>query len=115
MLTPAEEVPTHLQGATAAAEFLANATKKARTAFEGRQVTRLVDKAGTAEGGISAVSLRRVMQQNEDLLAQLPAVRQKLDRLATSYEARAKVEASPLGRIARSPHVRAALDALFPW
>ncbi|WP_145984552.1 hypothetical protein [Methylobacterium aquaticum] len=114
MQTPAEQVPGMVQGATAARELLANATPEARRAFSGREVTRILDEARGGEGGLSAVSIRSGMQRNEDVLAQLPEAQQSLARLARAYEGRALVEKSPLGRIARAPHVEAAIDALFP-
>lgn len=114
MQTPAEQVPGMVQGVTAARELLANATPEARRAFSGREVTRILDEARGGEGGLSAASIRTGMQRNEDVLAQLPEAQQSLARLARAYEGRALVEASPLGRIARAPHVKAAIDALFP-
>ncbi|MCJ2107845.1 hypothetical protein MKK70_21190 [Methylobacterium sp. E-041] len=114
MATPAEQVPTHLQGATAAREFLANATPTARRAFSDREVTRILDEVGSGEGGISAGALRTAMRRNEDLLVQLPEARGRLQRLALAHQAREAIERSPLGRIAARPDVKAAADVLFP-
>ncbi|KQP64059.1 hypothetical protein ASF41_22135 [Methylobacterium sp. Leaf111] len=114
MATPAEQVPGAVQGATAAREFLANATPEARRAFQDREVTRILDEVGGAEGGASATTIRAAMRRNEDLLAQLPEARQRLQRLAVAYQGREAVDRSPLGRIANSPKVSDAIAALFP-
>lgn len=114
MAKPAEQVPAEIQGATATREFLANATPAARRAFEGRQVTRILDEVGGAEGGTSATAIRAAIRKNEDVLAQIPGARDRLQRLATAYEGREAVDRSPLGRIAKRPDVDAAVEALFP-
>lgn len=114
MAKPAEQVPAEIQGATATREFLANATPAARRAFEGRQVTRILDEVGGAEGGTSATAIRAAIRKNEDVLSQIPGARDRLQRLATAYEGREAVDRSPLGRIAKRPDVDAAVEALFP-
>lgn len=111
--TPAEQVPSHLEGATAAREFLANATPAARNIFEAREVTRILDGVSGA-GGAMAERIRAAMRENEDLLALLPEARGRLQRLALAHQGREAVERSPLGRIAKSPNVRNAIEALFP-
>jgi len=113
MTTPAEQVPTNVQGATAAREFLANATPPARRAFQDRELTRILD-AVSGEGGPTAASIRAAMRREEDLLAQLPEARERLARLALAYQGREAVDRSPLGRIASRPEVKNAVDALFP-
>ncbi|AMB47845.1 hypothetical protein [Methylobacterium sp. AMS5] len=113
MATPTEQVPTHLEGATAAREFLANATPAARNAFEAREVTRILDGV-TGQGGATAERIRAAIRQNEDLLALLPEARGRLQRLALAHQGREAVERSPLGRIAERPDVKRAIDALFP-
>ncbi len=50
MSTPAEQVPSNLQGATAAREFLRDATPEARRAFQDREVTRILDEVSAGEG-----------------------------------------------------------------
>ncbi|MBB5762399.1 hypothetical protein HNR01_002019 [Methylorubrum rhodesianum] len=111
--TPAEQVPSHLEGATAAREFLANATPAARNAFEAREVTRILDGV-SGQGGATAERIRAAMRQNEDLLALLPEARGRLQRLALAHQGREAVERSPLGRIAERPDLKRAIDALFP-
>ncbi|BAU91152.1 hypothetical protein MPPM_2547 [Methylorubrum populi] len=111
--TPAEQVPTHLEGATAAREFLANATPAARNAFAAREVTRILDGV-SGQGGVTAERIRAAMRQNEDLLALLPEARRRLQRLALAHQGREAVERSPLGRIAERPDMKGAIDALFP-
>ncbi|HEV2545511.1 MAG TPA: hypothetical protein VGU70_22435 [Methylobacterium sp.] len=54
------------------------------------------------------------MRQNEDLLAQIPEARSRLQRLALAHQGREAVERSPLGRIAERPDLKRAIDALFP-
>ena len=111
--TPAEQVPSHLEGATAAREFLANATPAARNAFEAREVTRILDGV-SGQGPLTADGIRAAMCKNEDLLALMPEARGRLQRLALAHQGREAVERSPLGRIAERPDVKAAIDALFP-
>lgn len=111
--TPSEQVPSHLEGATAAREFLANATPAARSKFEAREVTRILDEV-SGDGGATAERIRAAMRQNEDLLALLPEARGRLQRLALAHQGREAVERSPLGRIAERPDVKNAIDALFP-
>jgi len=113
MSTPAEQVPSNLQGATAAREFLRDATPEARRAFQDREVTRILDEVSSGEGA-SADRIRAAMRRNEDLLSQLPEARGRLQRLANAYQGREAVERSPLGRIANRPDVKNAMDALFP-
>jgi hypothetical protein len=113
MATPSEQVPSHLEGATAAREFLANATPAARAAFEAREVTRILDGV-SGKGPLSADGIRAAMRQNEDLLAQIPEARGRLQRLALAHQGREAVERSPLGRIAERPDLKRAIDALFP-
>ncbi|MBY0322428.1 MAG: hypothetical protein K2X72_27160 [Reyranella sp.] len=114
MATPAEEVASTLQGATATREFLTNATPAAREAYEGRLSTRLLDGATDARGNVSAESLLTALRENADVLDLVPAVRTRLQEIARARDGLARVEASPLGRIAERPAVKAAVDALFP-
>ncbi|GEP04027.1 hypothetical protein [Methylobacterium oxalidis] len=114
MAKPAEQVPGEVQGATAAREFLANATPEARRAFEGRQVTRILDEVSGSDGGATEAKIQAAIRQNEDLLSQIPEARAKLTRLANAHQAREAIERSPLGRIAKSPKVKEAIAALFP-
>ena len=113
MATPSEQVPSHLEGATAAREFLANATPAARAAFEAREVTRILDGV-SGSGPLTADGIRAAMRQNEDLLGQIPEARGRLQRLALAHQGRETVERSPLGRIAERPDLKRAIDALFP-
>ncbi|OAH20811.1 hypothetical protein AX289_27245 [Methylorubrum populi] len=113
MATPSEQVPSHLEGASAAREFLANATPAARAAFEAREVTRILDGVN-GKGPLTADGIRAAMRQNEDLLAQIPEARTRLQRLALAHQGREAVERSPLGRIAERPDLKRAIDALFP-
>jgi len=114
MTTPAEQVPTNILGATAAREFLANATPAARRAFQDREVTRILDEVSGGEGGATAASIRTAMRREEDLLAQLPEARGRLTRLALAHQARETILRSPLGRIAAQPDAKAAINVLFP-
>lgn len=113
MATPTEQVPASLQGASAAREFLENATPEARRAYEARQITRILDE-GRGSGSAGGAALREAMRQNEDILALLPEARARLGTVARAREGLARVEASPLGKLADRPDVKAATEALFP-
>lgn len=115
MATPTEQVPSHLQGASAAREFLANATPAAREAYEGQTLTRVLDGATDAStGSVSADKLRTALRDQADVLDQMPAVRDRVRAIASAREGLARIEASPLGRIAERPDVKAAIEVLFP-
>lgn len=114
MQTPTEQVPGQIQGASAAREFLANATPEARRAFQAREVTRILDAASGAKGGATAESIRAAMRESEDVLGQLPEAQAQLRRLAAAHDARSAIERTPLGRIAKSRDVKQAIEVLFP-
>ncbi len=111
--TPAEQVPEVLAGPTALREALANGTPATRQAAERHVTTRLLDQATGADGNVSADALRSAMRDNADVLDQLPAVRDRLSHVVVAREGMDRVAASPLGRIARSPEVSNAIDAVF--
>ncbi|GLS44362.1 hypothetical protein [Methylobacterium brachythecii] len=115
LLTPSETVPSYLQGASAAREFLANATPKARKAFEGRTATQIIEGATDKRGVIDPDKLHTAMREHADVLAQMPETYGRLEAVAIARDGLARVEASPLGRVAtRDPDVKAAVNALFP-
>ncbi|KQP50841.1 hypothetical protein ASG40_13015 [Methylobacterium sp. Leaf399] len=113
MATPTEQVPSHLQGASAAREFLANATPAARQAYEANVATRILDAATDRRGNVDADKLSALLRESTDVLENMPDVYHRLDGVVRTRDALAKVEASPLGRIAARPDVDAAIQAVF--
>lgn len=115
LATPTEEVPSHLMGATATREFLANATPEARKAHADHLVTRIMDAATDKRGTIDPDKLHAAIRDKADVLAQMPEVFHRLDGVVVAQDGMARVMASPLGRIAKQdPVVGKAVDALFP-
>ncbi|KQP99998.1 hypothetical protein ASF59_09970 [Methylobacterium sp. Leaf121] len=112
--TPAEQVPEAITGPTALREALANGGAATRQAAERRVSTQILDAATDAKGDVSADALRKAMRDSADVLELLPTVRDRLSRLVLAREGMARVEASPLGRIAERPDVKNAIAALFP-
>lgn len=112
--TPAEQVPEAFTGPTALREALANGGAATREAVERRFSTQILDAATDARGDVSAEALRSAMRDSADVLDQLPALRDRLSNLVLAREGMARVEASPLGRIAEQPSVKAAIGTLFP-
>ncbi|MCJ2127346.1 hypothetical protein [Methylobacterium sp. E-045] len=113
MATPTEQVPTHIQGASAAREFLANATPTARQAYEGRVATKILDGASDARGNIDPDKLSVLLRDQADVLEQMPDVYHRVEAVVRARDGLARVEASPLGRIADRPDVDAAVRAVF--
>ena len=111
--TPAEQVPEVLAGPTALREALANGTPASRQAAERHVTTRLLERATGADGNVSAEALRSAMRDSADVLDQLPTVRDRLSHLVVAREGMARVEASPLGRIADTPEVSTAIRTVF--
>ncbi|WP_430913904.1 hypothetical protein [Methylobacterium sp. sgz302541] len=114
MATPTEEVPTHLQGASAAREFLANSTPAARQAYEGHVATRIMDAATDRRGNVDADALSALLRESGDVLGQMPDVYHRLDAVVRARDGLARVEASPLGKLAQTDDVRRAVNVLFP-
>ena len=112
--TPAEQVPEAFTGPTALREALANGGPATREAVERRFSTQILDAATDARGDVSAEALRTAMRDSADVLDQLPALRDRLSNLVLAREGMARVEASPLGRIAEQPNVKHAIGTLFP-
>jgi len=114
---PADRVPQAIQqgGPSAARDFNAVATPAAREAFEQNIVTQVLDKATREGTDLSADSIRQALRQNEDVLRQYPGVRDRLESVAIAREGLARLEGTPLGKLAqRDQTTRAAVDALFP-
>ncbi|WHQ69475.1 hypothetical protein [Methylorubrum extorquens] len=112
--TPAEQVPEAITGPTALREALANGSAATREAAERRLSTQILDAVTDAKGDVSAETLRKAMRENADVLDQMPALRDRLSHLVVAREGMARVEASPLGRIAQRPDVKSAISVLFP-
>lgn len=113
MATPAEQVPGIVSQPTAAREMLGQPAPNSRQALGRHIETQILDRAAGAEGDLSADTLRGAMREHADVLDALPEVRDRLSRLALAREGMARIEASPLGQIARRPDVAAATRALF--
>ncbi|GJE74492.1 hypothetical protein [Methylorubrum suomiense] len=113
MATPSEEVPSHLRGATAARELLANATPEARTAYGNRLATQILDGATDKRGAIDPDRLNGLLRDNADVLEMLPEVYGRLDGVVRARDGLDRVLASPLGRIAEQPNVKRAIGAVF--
>jgi hypothetical protein len=114
---PREKAPAAIDqgGASAAREFsdVAPRGAPARDAYEGHLATQIVDGATDAGGNLSADKLRQALRDRADVLEQFPAVRERVSNLAIARDGLARVERSPLGRIASKPDVKAAIDAVF--
>lgn len=112
---PPEKVPSAIDaGSSAARDFNAVASPEARQAYEQHLATKVLDSATDAAGNVSADRIRSALRENEDLLNQFPAVRDRLTNVAIARDGMAKVEQSPLGKIAERPDVKSAVSALFP-
>lgn len=114
---PPERVPGAIQnnGVSAARDFNAVATPAAREAFEQSIVTQVLDRATREGADLSSQSIRQALRQNEDLLRQYPGVRDKLESIAIARDGLAKIEGTPIGKIAaRDIKTRDAINALFP-
>lgn len=115
MATPTEQVPSHLQGASATREFLANATPEARQALEGRVTTQILDQARGFDGRVSVDRLRSAMRESEDVLSQVPEVRERLGRVVDAQAARDRLNGTLVGKLAARDRTTAqAIDTLFP-
>lgn len=112
--TPAEQVPDAITGPTALREALANGGTATREAAERRVSTQILDAATDVRGDVSAEALRKAMRESADVLDLLPTARDRLSRLVVAREGMARVEASPLGRIAERPDAKQAIVVLFP-
>lgn len=114
---PAEQVPATVAQPTAAREFADVTTPAGRQALEGRLATQFLDQATPAGGGLpSADTLRGILREHEDLLSTFPMVRQQLTDVALAREGMARVESSPLGRLAlQTSDGQTAARVLFPF
>lgn len=110
---PAEQVPGTVSGATSARDVLAQPAPASREALGRHVQTQILDKAAGANGDLSAEALRTAMREHADVLDQLPNVRDGLSRIVLAREGMARIEASPLGRVADSPDVGNAVRTLF--
>lgn len=113
---PAERAPDAIAaGGTGAADFNAVATPRAREAFEHYLTTQILDDATRSGDDVSSAVIRRAISQNEDVLRQHPGARERLENIAIARDGLARVQATPLGRLAaRNTTVKEAIEALFP-
>ncbi|MVT52527.1 hypothetical protein GPL17_18770 [Bradyrhizobium yuanmingense] len=116
-LMPADRAPRVVQqgGPEAARDFNSVATPAAREAFEQHLTTQVLDKATREGADLSADSIRTALRQNEDLLRQYPGVRDRLESVAIAREGLARLESTPIGRLAqRDQTTQKAVATLFP-
>lgn len=111
-----EQAPAAItgQGPTGLRNFQEVATPAAREAYENSFVNDVLNHAGRQGAEINAVTIRRAIQQHEDLLNQMPDVRRRLEAVADSREGYDAVMNSPLGKLSKNPDVKRAMDELFP-
>ncbi|MGF3026508.1 hypothetical protein ACQVP2_27255 [Methylobacterium aquaticum] len=115
MQMPAEQVPGTLAQPTAARDLVEVATPAARQAQEARITTEILDAVTDRHGVPDAARLRDAMRDREDVLAQFPGARATVANIVAAREGMARVEASPLGRLAlQSREGREAARILFP-
>jgi hypothetical protein len=116
-VVPAEQVPSHLSGATAVEEALQNGGPATRRALEQRRVTQILGDVTDARGNVSAEKLRAAMRSDEhaDVLALMPDARASLERIAAAQEARDALNGTLVGRLAERDQTTArAVNTLFP-
>lgn len=114
---PPERVPGTLQegGPSTARAFNDVAPPPAKEAFEQHLVTQVLDAASNGGADLSADSIRKALQQNADLLAQFPGVRDKLTNVAVARDGLERIKGTPLAKLADAqPEVGAAVRVLFP-
>ena len=116
-IMPADRAPnTVMQGGPSAArDFNSVATPPAREAFEQHIVSQVLDKASNNGADLSADSIRHALLQNEDMLRQYPAVRDRLESVAIARDGLARIEKTQIGQLARRDiTTKQAVEALFP-
>ena len=112
-----EQVPGTIErgGGTAARDFNQIATPSAREAFEAHLTTQILENARAQGAEVSAVSIRKALRQNEDLLKEYPGVRDRLESVAVAREGLDRLSQLPIGKLAeRDLTTKKAVDALFP-
>jgi hypothetical protein len=110
-----EQVPGAVtgRGPTGLREFQSVATPAAREAYEHNFVTEVLNHAGRQGADVNSKTIRQAITQNEDLLRQMPGVRDKLESIAIAREGLERVMSSPLGQLSKNPDVGHAMDVLF--
>jgi hypothetical protein len=110
-----EQVPGAVtgRGPTGVREFQSVATPAAREAYEHNFITEVLNHAGRQGADVNSKTIRQAITQNEDLLRQMPGVRDKLESIAIAREGLEGVMASPLGQLSKNPDVSHAMDVLF--
>lgn len=102
-------------GPSAARDFNAVASGPAREALEAQLTTQVLDTAFKGGAEISSKAIWNALRQNEDLLAQFPGVRTRLENIAAAKDGLKALESTPLGQIAKKDATTAtAVRALFP-
>ncbi|KQO43032.1 hypothetical protein [Methylobacterium sp. Leaf85] len=113
MAYPSEQVPGLVQGPSATREMLANVTPQARQANEQFWVSKLLDGATDARGNVNADRLNELLRDNSDIVRQMPGVYQKLEGIVRARDGLARLDKTPLGRLAQTDDTKAAQRALF--
>lgn len=102
-------------GPSAARDFNTVASGPAREALEAQLTTQVLDSAVKGGTDLSSKAIWNALRQNEDLLAQYPGVRTRLENIAVAKDGMKALENTPLGQIAkRDATTGAAVRALFP-
>lgn len=116
LMPPEQAGRTVIQGGPSAArDFNAVASGPAREALEAQLTTQVLDSAVKGGTDISSKAIWNALRQNEDLLAQYPGVRTRLENIAVAKDGLKALENTPLGQIAkRDSTTGAAVRALFP-
>ncbi|WP_337267878.1 hypothetical protein [Oryzifoliimicrobium ureilyticus] len=110
-----ENVPSSLSAPSELRNFGSVASPQAREAMGANITTRLLDAATDASGNVSLDKLRTAIRDNEDVLNQMPDVRDRLLQIADKAEAFDAARAgSQLGRVAAADTTEAAGAAILP-
>jgi len=112
--TPPEAVPSALSSPSEARNFNEVAPTEARVAFENHLATQIMDKATDANGKVNAGTLALALRDNQDLLAQYPAVADRLQRVLGADANMASARTGPVGQVAAAKDTRSAGNALLP-
>ena len=111
--TAPEDVPGALRTPSDAKAFGSVAPPDARVAMENSLATHLMDKATNADGTVNADVLARAMRDSADLLAQFPAVADRLNTVVSASGKAAAARVGPLADVAAAKDTTTAGNALL--
>ena len=111
--TAPEDVPGALRTPSDAKAFGSVAPPDARVAMENSLATHLMDKATNADGTVNADALARAMRDSADLLAQFPAVADRLNTVVSASGKAAAARVGPLADVAAAKDTITAGNALL--